>query len=836
MTMNPHIFSLIPAVALLCNLFLFMTLLTARKNQTIYSFMMMLGAFMMWTGGSLMLRLQMYPSPNFWWEVSVSGIILVPWLYYLMAGHYVGERGWVMKCVWGAATILMLIMNHNDMYMSRPVITVEAGRPNLSYITHPLAAVPILIAVLIFISVWRIMLRGLRKQGVPSVHFTPFLIGVLVMFIVIVLQSVAPVLNTLPLDTAACAINAICIYYAFCKKRIFALSQIASKGAAYFMTILVVCSVLVGANSAIRFLFDTILQDYVEYEMIIVAVLCTMLAILVFNVLNLLLSKVFVRDQIEREDRLRRFSTAVNRTLQLDQIIDTYVDLLHEAVHVEHAYVCLYHREDQCYWSEAGSAPIHRKMSLREDNPLILWLREHESSISYSEFRHSSYFKSMWETEKRALAELNIGLILPIRCDEQMVGITLLSEKNDRKPYSFDETMFLESAVSIVSIAMQNANLYETIQRDAQCDALTGLYNRRYFNNKMEVAFQQASGHSISVILFNLDNFRLYNELYGSGKGDEMLITFSRILESEIGSKGTIARYGGKEFAILLPFFDSTAAREIAERIGRRLQEDIRREEESTRHFLTFSAGICNYPTAAANPDQLLSYANLAVFSAKQHGKNRIMVYTRSADNEPQQMDKATIVEEYSSTIYALTAAIDAKDHYTFNHSNCVAQYAASLAEAYGLNGDHVEIIRQAGLLHDIGKIGIPDSILTKAGKLTDEEFAIMRQHVERSIEMIRHLPSLDYVIPAVLGHHERWDGKGYPRGIAGEAIPIGARCLCIVDSFDAMVSRRSYKHAMPVEDALNEIRRNLGRQFDPELGFLFISMVEEGKIKLLNY
>ena len=144
-----------------------------------------------------------------------------------------------------------------------------------------------------------------------------------------------------------------------------------------------------------------------------------------------------------------------------------------------------------------------------------------------------------------------------------------------------------------------------------------------------------------------------------------------------------------------------------------------------------------------------------------------------------------------------------------------------------------VEIIRQAALLHDVGKIGIPEHILNKEGKLTDEEYEIMKGHVEASIGIIRHLPSLDYVIPAVIGHHERYDGNGYPRRIAGEDIPASARILCIADSFDAMTSKRCYKELMPVEKALRIIREEEGKQFDPDMAEVFIHIFREGKIHL---
>jgi len=230
----------------------------------------------------------------------------------------------------------------------------------------------------------------------------------------------------------------------------------------------------------------------------------------------------------------------------------------------------------------------------------------------------------------------------------------------------------------------------------------------------------------------------------------------------------------------------------------------------------------------------------MAVYQVKRKSKNAIMACTSDtsrSDGGPKaevftREKRIDIYSEYAPTIYALTAAINTKDHYTFNHSKNVAYYASELGYACGLNDDSVEIIREAALLHDIGKIGIPESILNKPGRLTPEEYEIMKTHVENSVGIIRNLPSLDYVIPAVIGHHERWDGKGYPRRIAGEDIPLAARILCIADAFDAMISSRSYKNSYSVAYALSEIEKNAGTQFDPKLVEIFVRLVRNGEIK----
>jgi len=235
--------------------------------------------------------------------------------------------------------------------------------------------------------------------------------------------------------------------------------------------------------------------------------------------------------------------------------------------------------------------------------------------------------------------------------------------------------------------------------------------------------------------------------------------------------------------------------------------------------------------------------ADLAVYNAKQGGKDQIMIFRGASDLVHQHLAERTdaIVDrvergdgEYRSAlsmISALTAAIDAKDHYTYAHSKNVARYAATLAVAVGLNEDQVRTIYAAGLLHDIGKISIPEKILNKTGKLEDAEYQQMKDHVNNSIEMIRHLPEMDYLVPAVLGHHERWDGRGYPRGIAGEEIPVSARCLAIADVFDAMTTDRPYRKGLPLEYAVEEILRSAGTQLDPVLAPEFAKLIRNRSI-----
>ena len=339
----------------------------------------------------------------------------------------------------------------------------------------------------------------------------------------------------------------------------------------------------------------------------------------------------------------------------------------------------------------------------------------------------------------------------------------------------------------------------------------------------------------MSLLIFNVDDFKLYNQLYGNYEGDKALRHIAQIIKGTVGESGSVARYSAKEFAVILPEYDIYSAQNLAENICHQVRMMNTKSNEAYLKTLTMSCGICAIPYGASSTHELVQNTDQAVYHVKHSGKNGIMIYTDGIVSSKKGLEGVekhkSMYSEYAPTIYALTAAIDAKDHYTFQHSKNVAYYAESLARELNLPEEHREILKEAALLHDIGKIGVSEQILNKQGPLTESEYDAMKGHVEYSVGIIRHLPSMDYVIPAVIGHHERYDGKGYPRRIAGKDIPLAARIFCIADSFDAMVSKRCYKTEMPVEYALDEICRGAGTQFDPELAAIFVRMIQEKKI-----
>lgn len=836
MSLNERLFVVVPMVATICNIFLLLAVCGVKKDKLIRAFIGLLGVFTAWSVGSLFMRMQIVPGPSFWYMLSITGIFLVPFAIDHFVFCYTNDNGLFIHGVLLVSWTFIAVLNLNNVFIKDPHVVYDGVEWRFEYGISPWLAVPVVLAVLTLLHAGCRIAGSCRSGEMKLAHFVPMFVGVGVMFAG-TLSAMLPQMVSLPVDTFSCSINAICLYYLLYKKNVVKLKGFVGDAPVYGAALLCTSLFLFSAQDRIHAFYQQQFRDYPDHEMVVTGLALVLATLLVYGLFRYLLGKLILKNTEEQEQSFRQFSKEANKIRHLDELLALYCDFLQQNFPAQTARVFLRRPEGDYKMQGATELSIAGKDVLGADHPLIGWLKENGRIVQYSEFCRTKQYRAMWETEKKRLEELKVSLILPILCNKELVAVTFFSQsekRNSKKALPYGGQVMLESAAAVFAIALSNTALYEELRKKAQKDPLTNLYNRGYFQEKILQEFELCRQSQISLLIISFDDFHLYNELYGMAEGDQILKRFSEALSCQVNQRGTVARYGGKEFIVSFPFCPASAAMDCAEHAKAWLTKEIMDSGEQTKKFLTFSAGISAYPASAGSVNELFTYASMALYSAKSNGKNLIVCYQHEEKDERVQKNlasKRALAESCASTIYALTAAIDAKDHYTFSHSNHVAEYASVLAEALGLDAEHVEIIRQAGLLHDIGKIGTPEAILSKTSRLTPEEYAIMKQHVEASIAMIRYLPSLDYVIPSVVGHHERWDGRGYPRGLAGNAIPIGARCLCLADSFDAMVSKRSYKGAMKVEEALAEIRRNLGTQFDPKLGELFIHLVEQGKI-----
>ena len=827
----------ISIIALFFYGFIFLTFLAAKKEKIVRYFLLLIATMICWSAGSVFMRIQMYPSYVFWYHVSLVGLLLIPYGYFLFTNAFADREDRFFNRLYGVILMGIFVLNvPNGMFMHWPELMVRNGEVSFEY--HFTWGVGLLFgatAVVLFHSFLNVV-RVCREDPWYKKQFQPLIIG-LAFLLAGHLALLIPAFHGFPIDLLSGIVNALFLIYALVSKRLFQLKLLASETSCYGMglilTFLLYYNLMPYITDEISARFPEMSGDY---RVLIFSVLFLLTFWLLVSLWKKIVENLFVRDEEQQTEKIRKYNNKVAGSLHLKEILAETAGIIQETVEATNIYICVQTKRGGDYQAAYSNQPLNDlSFTIRKDNPLIRILEKNEG-IRMKEFRTMIEYKAMWETEKKNLQDLKIEACVGLRDEGRVVGIILLSNPPGKQKISMADLDMVLTVASSASIALKNAYLYATACHEAQTDELTQLLNRKYFFELLNREFEKNQEGSLALAIINIDDFKLYNQLYGTQAGDNALRRIAEIIKNSVGESGYAARYSGKEFAVLLPKYDVFSARNLVKSIQNQIFQMTDTTVDYKLKVLTVSVGISAAPYAAKTAGELLANADMAVNHVKRSGKNGIEIFdTILRENlvQDDETDHRNIYRGYESTIYALTAAIDVKDHYTFSHSNNVAYYATSLAKELSLNSDMVEIIRQAALLHDVGKIGIPEGILNKAGKLTPEEYEIIKGHVEASIGIIRHLPSLDYVIPAVIGHHERYDGKGYPRRISGENIPLSARILCIADSFDAMTTKRCYKDVIPKERALEILEKEAGTQFDPRLVPVFVDGMRAGRIQM---
>ncbi len=447
------------------------------------------------------------------------------------------------------------------------------------------------------------------------------------------------------------------------------------------------------------------------------------------------------------------------------------------------------------------------------------WVAKHKKTLIREDLSKQRLFPI---DEIKFKDGIRSSIYVPLIYKGKVFGTINLSSLKPRT-YGEWEREVMEQLAGQIAGAIMNAHLYEKLKHESRYDALTGVFNRRYFNERLDEEINRRSRHGgiFSLALCDLDFFKNYNDSYGHVAGDMLLSEVGRLLKSSIRSNDLIFRYGGDEFIILLPDTDSDGAIVVVERVRKNIEEEMKIKKIP----LTCSFGLASWPKDGVRGSEIMEAADTAAFLAKQRGGNQCQSYKilKIPHTDFELKDEKTIV----NIIFSLISAIEARDIYTHGHSREVNKYALILSEAIGLTKEEEINLSRAALLHDIGNLEISKGVLNKKGKLTEEEWKLVKEHPQKGVEIIGHIPGLYQCKPAILHHHERWDGKGYPSGLKGKEIPLEARILAIADAFSAMVSARPYRPAMSYQEALSELKEQAGKQFDPELVEAFITKIE---------
>jgi diguanylate cyclase (GGDEF)-like protein/putative nucleotidyltransferase with HDIG domain len=831
-----NLWSLIPLASSAVYGVLLVTLLFQRKTRLNRVFILFLFAATAWSVFAFLLSYDPLASTSeliFWNNLLLVAMICSGFAYYHFVRTYTGQKAGIIVYLGYGAAILIAILSFSG-------LVVKGAYFSNGHVYHDIGPWVYMLTALLLppmaMCAW-MLLKELRKTSHPYERnkIAYLIIGLAIMSVWAAINPNVPSLASLPTDHLGTLVNALLITWAIGRYDLLDIRLLARKIIEYGVLLLGTVAIYGGL-----IYFESIfLRHWPTYSLLVLFGAFSVIFAIILRPIRFIVQdsvdRLFHRDTYLHRQALLDFSSKVANTIKLDQIANDMLSTIGKALRLMRADLMLENGENGDF-TTIFTYPLSKKeesglVKFDHNNPLFIWLAKQDIPINVEDIRKNLELNVLLQTDITPFIDPRYAIFIPIKSPERMIGILALGHKQAGNSFYPEEIKMVTNVVRRASIVIENAQLYAQAKERANLDELTGLFNHRYFHQRMDEEIARASrfGQVFSLLTIDLDFFKKYNDVYGHLYGDKILrVTAERIKES-IRAIDLVFRYGGDEFVVILPQASSDNALKVAERIRSSLDHEV----DYKGMPVTCSIGIASWPTDGVMREEIVHASDAALLLAKQTGKNRVCMASEVEISQKKLndgiTDSAGIV---LNTIYALAATVDAKDHYTYGHSKKVSKYASDIATALGFSEERKTIVRTAGLLHDIGKIGVSDKILGKNGSLNEEEWQPIRSHPDMGVSIIKNVDSLKDCLPAIQYHHERYDGKGYPTGLRGENIPLEARILAVADSFDAMTSQRPYRsESKTVEEALAELINCSGTQFDPHVVMVFVKLMRPNLI-----
>lgn len=826
-----NIYILIPFISTILYFFIYLIISTSNETKLSRTFKYYIIAMIIWSLGSFLMKADIAPNALFWNKyVLQTGYVFVP--VSLLGFSYVlinkSNRNAVLITSI-VMSFLLILLSFSGNVINRVDVTENGIDYGITWGAYVVAIINSLITILAFVT----MIKAIRQNQVELKKVRLVLIGLSLVIIGGAL-NISPEVGKIGIDIILNAFSAVLITYSIYRNKFLEINLIVKRGL-YFSIYNILLFILYATVVIAVYNFFTRLFEENIFVLLLIMSPIFMVLDPIRRLLERWTKKMFYGANQDRQIILNEFSSLVSQSFSLEQINNSLLHAIKEGIDSEHVSILLKNSTKYKLFDTTIEQIDFSIQNIPFHSPVVSWIDE-QGILLNTEINNNVTFKRLWDEERRVLQRFKTEIIVPIKYLGEIIGLVIISAKTDDTPYIEEEIQFLKTILNNAAAIIENAKTIENLKTQSITDELTKLYNHRYFHETVNNWMKENPDMPFSIAVIDIDQFKIYNDLYGHSAGDKALKRIAQLVTEIAPKDSLLVRYAGDQIAIYYPNCDQIKTKMAIDNVRKIIEENFLLSND-IREFLTVSVGAACYPEHGSNLEDVLTKSFQAVLNCKQSGRNKSIIYSASSDavDEVHQNVQNKIKEAYLSSTYALAATIDAKDHYTYGHSNNVSVLAVALAEKAGYSGEDLETIKNAGLLHDIGKVGIPESVLLKKGFLNEKEVEIMRSHVVQSISIIKHIPNLVDTIPIIISHHERYDGGGYPRGIQGENIPVLGRIICIADSFDAMTTDRPYRKGLSKDQAMFELKKNAGSQFDPKLVDLFLEIIEENGLENLD-